>query len=466
MKELHLLIAARYSKDAKRIEQTVRSTGRALSSTYAHTLESLAEALRPNPPDIIAVYHSPSSFSGITALELAREVCPAVPLLVIAVGAGRELREKMLLAGARACIEEDRIDLLPGLIHEAVNESASSAMPVIELPALVRPEQVHQTLPVTLGDEKNVLDTMLEMVVLLDTERRVIWANRAASEYYGVTAEEMMGRVCYEVWYGSSQPCSGCPVARTLRDGEQCEREMVLPSGQVLFARSCPIRDGGGQLIGAVLNSLDITERVRFTENLRLSADEIRKAMEGTIHAMALTIEMRDSYTAGHQRRVTQLACLIGRETGLPDDRIAGLRQAASIHDVGKMYVPSEILTKPSRLSDAEFNLIKAHPVVGYQLLINIEFPWPVAQIVLEHHERLNGSGYPSGILGCDILPEARVLAVADVVEAIASHRPYRPALGIDEALAHIESNRGVIYDTHAAEACLDLFTGGFTFEE
>jgi putative nucleotidyltransferase with HDIG domain len=167
---------------------------------------------------------------------------------------------------------------------------------------------------------------------------------------------------------------------------------------------------------------------------------------------------MRDPHTAGHQQRAAQLSCAIAKEIGLSEEQISGLRLAGLIHDIGKVRVPAEILMNPDGLSEPEFMMIKAHPRLGYEILKTIDFPWPVAQIVLQHHERMDGSGYPSGLAGDDIIMEARILAVADVVDAMASHRPYRPALGIKKALEEIAENKGVLYDSRAADACLRLF--------
>jgi putative nucleotidyltransferase with HDIG domain len=170
-------------------------------------------------------------------------------------------------------------------------------------------------------------------------------------------------------------------------------------------------------------------------------------------------IEMRDPYTAGHQRRVAQLACAIATEMGLPDEQIEGLRLAGLIHDMGKMTVPAGILNRPGELSNFQWGLIKAHPQIGYDILKDLDFPWPLADIVLQHHERLDGSGYPQGLSDGEIMVEARILAVADVVVAMASHRPYRPARGIDAALEEISQNSGRLYDAEVVDACLKLFT-------
>jgi putative nucleotidyltransferase with HDIG domain len=184
-----------------------------------------------------------------------------------------------------------------------------------------------------------------------------------------------------------------------------------------------------------------------------------------TATALASAIEKRDAYTAGHQQRVAQLACAIAREMGLKEDQIEGIHVAGVLHDIGKISVPAEILSKPGNLTEIEFSLIKAHPKIGYEILKNIEFPWPVAQITLQHHERMDGSGYPSGLSGEETLLEARILGVADVIEAISSHRPYRPGIGMGKALQEISKNKGVLYDPNIADMALKLFyEKGFKF--
>jgi putative two-component system response regulator len=201
------------------------------------------------------------------------------------------------------------------------------------------------------------------------------------------------------------------------------------------------------------------------TTSLKDTMKRLRQTLDGIVDAMALTVETRDPYTAGHQRRVADLSCAIAREMGISEEQEAGVRTAGTIHDLGKITVPAEILSKPGRISEAEFTIIKTHPQVGYEILKGIEFPWPVAEIALQHHERMNGSGYPRGLKGQEILQEARIVGVADVVEAMASHRPYRPALGIDKALEEIRKNRGVLYDPEVVDACVRVFEEGrFSF--
>ena len=201
----------------------------------------------------------------------------------------------------------------------------------------------------------------------------------------------------------------------------------------------------------------DIARRESAEAEAQSTLDKLRSAMGGVVQAMALTVERRDPYTAGHQRRVSDLARGVAAEMALSTHQIDGIRMAGLIHDLGKICVPAEILSKPGQLTEIEHTLIKDHPQVGYEILKEIEFPWPVALIVLQHHERINGSGYPAGLFGDDIIIEAKTLAVADVVEAMASHRPYRPTLGREMAIKEISLNRGVLYDADVVDACMKL---------
>ncbi len=204
----------------------------------------------------------------------------------------------------------------------------------------------------------------------------------------------------------------------------------------------------------------------KSTEELKQNLEKLYKSMEGIIQVITLTMEMRDPYTDGHQHRVASLSRAIAQEMGFSKKKIEGIHLTGMIHDLGKIHIPAEILCKTTRLSDIEFSLIKEHPQIGYVVLKDIDFPWPIAQIVLQHHERINGSGYPLGIKDQEIITGAKILMVADVVEAIASHRPYRPSLGIEAALKEILRNKGILYDPEVVDVCFKLFREkGFKFE-
>ncbi|MEO5337580.1 MAG: response regulator [Magnetospirillum sp. WYHS-4] len=212
---------------------------------------------------------------------------------------------------------------------------------------------------------------------------------------------------------------------------------------------------GDGNLVRRTLHYA--VERKLADEDRRRYVERLKRTLMQTVHAVSLTIEMRDPYTAGHQRRVAQLAVAIGRHLNLDRDVLDGLETGALIHDLGKINVPADFLARPGHLSEAAFRVVMAHPQVGFEIVSGIEFPWPVATMILQHHERLDGTGYPNGISGDEIILEARILAVADVVEAISSHRPYRPSLGLRAAMEEIRNHAGIRYDPRVVEACEEV---------
>ncbi|MFO7558212.1 MAG: response regulator [Desulfobacterales bacterium] len=267
---------------------------------------------------------------------------------------------------------------------------------------------------------------------------------------------------------------TGIELVRMVR--ERYDSDVIIMTGYTAdFAYEEAIEEGANDFIQKPINIKEfmirlkrvLRERALLLEmdksNIKLqdALDGLRKNLSGTIQVIVSTVEHRDPYTSGHQQRVADLARAIAREMRLSEDIIEGIHMAGLIHDLGKIAIPSEILSKPVRLTDLEFALIKTHPQVGYDILKDIKFPWPVAEITYQHHERIDGSGYPRGLKGENILHEARIMAVADVVEAMASHRPYRPALGINAALEEILKNKGKSYDLHVADACLEVFRKG-----
>ena len=250
-----------------------------------------------------------------------------------------------------------------------------------------------------------------------------------------------------------------------LKAGEQVSNvfELTCKDGSRKVVNFIPVQMESGRHL---VTCNDITELIKAEDALKQSMAKLERAMEGTISVMAHAVEIRDPYTAGHQRRVTDLAYAIGKTLNLTELEIEGLRMAGLIHDIGKLYVPAEILSKPGKLSNIEFELVKTHVEAGYDILKDVEFPWPVAAFVRQHHEKIDGSGYPQGLKDGQVLLEAKILTVADVVEAMASHRPYRPSLGIDLALEEIEKNKGILYEPDVVDACVRLFREkGFRFE-
>lgn len=316
---------------------------------------------------------------------------------------------------------------------------------------------------------QRIIDTTPNILYLYDIiKHRNVYINHQVGEILGHTPEEIrqMGAEFRNLFCPDDFPqVLDGHIQRfaTAKDGEILETEYKMKhangewrwlySRDTVFARTA---DGLPQLILGTAE--DITERKRAEEELRQSSEKLRKAMEGTIQTIALMMEMRDPYTAGHERRVARLSCAIARKMGLSEEQIEGIHVSGFLHDIGKIVIPAEILTKPGRINEYELSFIKIHPQAGYDILKGLEFPWPVARAVLQHHERLDGSGYPAGLSGEELIPEAKILGVADPAEAMASHRPYRPALGLDKALEEISQGRAVLYDPEVVDACLKLF--------
>jgi PAS domain S-box-containing protein/putative nucleotidyltransferase with HDIG domain len=310
---------------------------------------------------------------------------------------------------------------------------------------------------------RSMLEEMDEAYVELDQAGNITYVNEAACSQSGYTKEELIGMnyrrytpedkieqyiAIFSGVMSSGKPVYRQPVENIRKDGSRAYLESSM------FA----LRDEKGEINGLHGVSRDVTAHKESEKRLEKSFEALRKTLDGSVQAMAKIVEMRDPYTSGHQVRVAELATAMAWDMKLPDDTITCIRTAAILHDIGKMYVPSSILSKPGKLTEAEFNIIKMHAQGSCDILSSIDFPWPIATIVAQHHERMDGSGYPKGLTAAEILPEAKILAVADVVEAMSSHRPYRPALGVRKAVAHIIQKRGQLYDEDAVDSCLRLY--------
>jgi PAS domain S-box-containing protein/putative nucleotidyltransferase with HDIG domain len=310
---------------------------------------------------------------------------------------------------------------------------------------------------------RTILENMQDAYFEVDDAGNFTFFNDAMCHHFGYSREELMGMnyrqytdhdnakklfQAYHKVYTSGEPIKEHFWQITRKDGTK-----RYLAGSVSLKK-----DSQGEPTGFKGIDHDITDRKQTEDKLLLTLESLRKAVGTTIQVLVSALEARDPYTAGHQSRVADLARAIATEMGLDQEKIEGIRMAGSIHDIGKLSIPAEILSKPTKLTNLEFSLIKEHAQSGYEMLKDVESPWPLAQIVYQHHERMNGSGYPQKLKGDEILIEARIMGVADVVEAMASHRPYRAGLGIDAALDEIKKNKGILYDPAVADACLKLF--------
>jgi len=317
-----------------------------------------------------------------------------------------------------------------------------------------------------LKDFETIIENASVGIVVMQ-DNRFSFANPTIANWLGMTVDEMIGMEYEQVIFPDDRA--------TVR--ENYRQRMLTGVATPIYPYRIWDKDNNIKWVQleaskttwggkpAVLGFLtDITLRKQYENILNTQKEEVHSVLIGALHALSSALEKRDPYTAGHQFRVANLCKAIGEKIDLPSEQILALYLAASVHDIGKIYIPSEILNRPGKLSAIEFEMIKTHSQVGYEILDTIKFEYPIARFVLQHHERMDGSGYPSRLKGAEISIEARIMGVADVMEAMSSHRPYRPALGTIEAMKEIRRHRGSLFDTDVTDICLDLFSEGYQF--
>ncbi len=309
------------------------------------------------------------------------------------------------------------------------------------------------------------VDMAEDCVYWLDLEGRFGDVSDSLCQRLGYAREDLLSMTIFDIDPNLTRKDYACYWYESKYRGSfTFESEHLTKNGVTIPVESTiNYLEFDGQEFGCAFTR-DITQRQLAAEEIKESSARLVRLVQGTVQALSSLAEQRDPYTAGHQQRVASLCCAVGAQMGFAPEDLEGLRTAALLHDIGKVAVPIEILSKPGALSPHEMEIVRTHPEVGYQILKDIDFPWPVAQITRQHHERMDGSGYPYGTAGENILLEARILAVVDVVEAISSHRPYRAALGLDTALAEVSAQRG-LFDRRVVEACFKVFESSFTFE-
>jgi PAS domain S-box-containing protein len=310
----------------------------------------------------------------------------------------------------------------------------------------------------------SLVDNMLDAAVIIDQNGKTLFANNAAAELIGMTSPQ--DAVGIRVKDFIHPDCMKSAIRNYLMVKRRHARflneyKIITPDGQEKDVEGLGTNIIFEGMPAHIVTLRDISERKSAEKEIRDGIIRLSNNLEETVISLASAFEMKDPYTAGHQRRVSEIVSAIALEMDMEQESFQGLRLASLVHDIGKINVPTEILSKPGKLTEPEFQLIRTHSEAGYDILKKINFPWPISKIVLQHHERMDGSGYPNGLSGQEILLEARIIAVADVIEAMATHRPYRASLGIEKALEEIEKNRGRLYDKDVADTCLHLFRSG-----
>ncbi len=450
---LRVLLVEDCEDDALLLMRELKQGGFAPVFERVETPGEMRAALEKGAWDIVLADHKLPSFSAPAALQLLKESGVELPFVIVSGSIGDKVAVEAMEAGASDYIMKDNPSRLVPVIRRSLQE--------------VESRRKHNRAEEALRDSEQKFSTLFhnanDVICLYRLEPgggpgRIVEVNQMALEKLGYSREELLRMSPLHLLPEGEREALRGHVREILINGNRTLEANFLTKrgGSIPFEVSSHMFSS--QDVVAILSICrDITERKRAENELRESLDTLRSTMEGIVEMTAKTLELRDPYTAGHQRSVSKLACAIARKLSLPENEIEGIRLACEIHDLGKIYVPGEILTKPGKISTIEFDMIRTHPKVGYDILRTIEFPWPIAEMVAQHHERMDGSGYPLGLGGEEISLGARILGVADVVDAMASHRPYRPALGIEKALAEIVQNKYKFYDPNVVEACLSL---------
>ena len=373
----------------------------------------------------------------------------------------------MMKLGVKDYIIKDAnfLELLPSAVKRAIDDFDKEKKLINAEDALKSSEESYRLLA----------ESVLDVIWKTDTNLKFTYVSQSVESLLGYKPEEL-----HDIEFNKILAKDSVELAddffdriikkQNIKNGNNhymLELEQLRQDGKSVWTElSVSLLMDQKKVVGFLGVTRDISERKTTQKKLDESFLKLRKALEASVQAMGKATEIKDPYTAGHQRRVGILSYEIAKIMGLNEDICDGVRLAGAIHDIGKIYVPAEILSKPGLISENELNIIKSHPQVGHDILRNIEFPWPIAKIILQHHERIDGSGYPLGLKNEKILIEAKIIGVADVVEAMASHRPYRPALGLNLAIEEIEKNKGKCYDPDIVDACIKIITtSGLKFD-
>lgn len=460
-RELRVLLLEDTPTDAELAERELRKAGIAFTSLRVDRQDAFVRALEEFRPDIVLSDYNLPDFNGMAALEIVRSEHPEVPVVMVT-GALSDIEAVELIhAGAKDYVLKDRLARLAPAVQRALAAEQSARARQAAEQALRESEAKFRAL----------VESTSDWIWEIDEQAVYTYTSPQVYVLLGYRVDEVIGKTPFDLMPQDEAEQAKARFDALLKERKHfwlVENAFLHKDGRMVFLETsgAPSFDAQGMFRGYRGIDRDITER-KETERERLaSAERLEHSLMQTIEAIAATVEARDPYTAGHQRRVANLARAIAQEMGLSDHNIRGLYLAATIHDLGKVSIPVEILSKPTQLSPFEYDLIKTHPQTGYDIIKDAQFPWPISKIVLQHHERMDGSGYPQKLTGEQMQQEAKILAVADVVEAMSSDRPYRPGLGLEAALEEIIRQRGVLYEAAVVDCCIALFREKqFTFE-
>ena len=447
---LKVLLVEDSEDDALLILRELRRGGYHPLHEQVETEKDMRDALSLKEWDIILSDFNMPHFSALGALTVLKESGFDVPFIIVSGAIGEENAVQLMREGAHDYIMKDHLQRLVPVIKRELEEAAGRK-------SRRKAEDLYRKSDFIVNSSNDMMALVNRNYVYETVNKSFYKAFKKSSQH------EIVGNRIGDVWWGKEVYETKIKnyLDRVFK-GEEINTEKCFnmpEEGLQWYEINCsPYTNNDGNITHAVIVMHNITSRKITEKKLDEGYQQLQKTMMETVHALSALVEMRDPYTAGHQNRVAKIAQAIAKKMNLPDDRIQGILVASMIHDVGKISVPSDILSKPGRLSEVEFELVKQHPKTGYEILKGIDFAWPVAEIVLQHHEKMDGSGYPQGLKGEEIILESRIITVADVVEAMGFHRPYREALGLDAALEEIRNNRGILYDPQVVDACLEIF--------
>ena len=442
---LRILMIEDSAADASLIDRELHADGRPVETALVCDAAGLESKLCENEWDIVLSDYALPGFDALMAYDIAHERFPDLPFIVVSGTVGEERAVELMRIGVTDYVLKDNLNRLWTVVERAVHEAKEHvALNDAQRRLVLAGQEWHKT-----------FDALSDGILLLTSDYNVHRLNRAATRSFGLTPDDMIGMHAEKLF---SLLCSG-----ESRFSHSCcrteTREFELgPCGEkrLWFDVSVdPVLSGDGTADGFVVVLADITSRKYSDQELQSLVAQLEQSIRGSVSMAAHMVEKRDPYTAGHQEAVAKMAVRISEQLGLAPERVAVIRTASILHDIGKIAVPAEILVKPGQLDEYEWLIMQRHPLVGADILDGVELGGPIAKIVRQHHERLDGSGYPAGLVGDAICLEARIIGVADVTEAMLAHRPYRPALTLEQTIAELQCGRGSRYDADVVDACL-----------
>lgn len=451
---MRILVVDDSADDFELIKASVTKGGLTADYVRVDTAGEMIAELRGPAIDLVLCDYNMPNFSAEEALRLLRTACPDVPLILVSGKIGEVAAVQMMKAGANDYVSKSHLNLLPPAIDRALREHESGHAKRAAEDALKSSE----------AQLRQIIDLMPQLIFAKDWDEKLLLANKAYVDFYGHNEGNPVCPSTASLDEDRAVMIEGqmITIAETVHDAAGAKHEMGTTKVPYKY-----IGEEGEQTYAMLGVSHDLTDVMRREKEKQEALEKLKATLKGTVNVTLAICNLRDPYTAGHSLRVTQLATAIARELGYGKRETESLEIAGKLHDVGKISVPAEILNKPGRLSDTEMSIIKVHAQAGYDILKESELDKNVLMVTWQHHERNDGSGYPKGLKQADICFGAQILMVADVVEAMSSHRPYRPALGVEAALEEIIKNRGTLFTPEVVDICIRLFKEcGFAFSD